>query len=370
MQFDSSSEHSPLSGLDEYLVHNYPHPVRVMWTTDAQAYERIWFSAVDDAGELLVVCGLAFYPNLGTAEAYAIVNHRGLHTTVRAHKRLGDNRMEMRVGPISFAVLDPYRQWRLTLDDNDFGIAFDIRWFDTKRAVFRNIGAGLIAGGKPFGGVAGYDAFGEQEGWVRVGNETVQLTRDHFNGGRDHHWGTRDGVGGPGRWSGWQHPLSGAFVQYPEWSLFSDHIMVNLGDPHRGSQTAQKRTHRLRFEHDTKLVLGGEVDVVMASGQTKTLTFERLGNQIAFLRCGMYGGPNGGTPDGNIWHGMSVGDGVVTGETYDANDPQVRARICGLDQHHMRFDCEGEVAYGLFEAYDTLCFTTATKGKPGLSVLA
>ena len=39
--FDASPEHSPMSGIDEFLVHNYPHPVRVMWTTDAQAYERI-----------------------------------------------------------------------------------------------------------------------------------------------------------------------------------------------------------------------------------------------------------------------------------------------------------------------------------------
>jgi hypothetical protein len=28
--FDAGAEHSPMSGIDEYLVHNYPHPVRVM----------------------------------------------------------------------------------------------------------------------------------------------------------------------------------------------------------------------------------------------------------------------------------------------------------------------------------------------------
>jgi hypothetical protein len=35
----------------------------------------------------------------------------------------------------------------------------------------------------------------------------------------------------------------------------------------------------------------------------------------------------------------------------------------------MRFECDGQVSYGLFEAYDTLCFETATAGKQGLSVL-
>jgi hypothetical protein len=367
--FDASSEHSPMSGIDEYLVHNYPHPVRVMWTTDAQAYERIWFSTQDDAGELLVVCGLAFYPNLGTAEAFAIVNHGGRHTTVRAHRRLGDDRTDMRVGPIAYEVVEPFRQWRLTLDENEYGISYDIRWLDTKRAVFRNLGAGAIAGGRPFGGVAGYDGFGEQEGWVQVDGRRFELSRAHYNGSRDHHWGTRDGVGGRGRWSGWQHVLSGAFVQFPDWSVWTDHLLRNLGDPKPGSSTLRRRTHRLRFEADTNLLVGGEVDMEYASGVLKSMTFERLGNQVAFLRCGMYGGPNGGTPDGDVWHGVYVGDNVVSGETYDANDPDVRARICGLDQHHMRFECEGEVSYGLFEAYDTLAHETAVNGKQGLSLL-
>ncbi len=37
--YPASREHAPLSGLDEFLIHNAPYPVRVMWTPDAQAYE-------------------------------------------------------------------------------------------------------------------------------------------------------------------------------------------------------------------------------------------------------------------------------------------------------------------------------------------
>jgi hypothetical protein len=288
---------------------------------------------------------------------------------VRAHRLLGDDRMDMRVGPLAFEVVAPFREWRLTLDENEYGISFDIRWHDTKRAVFRNLGAGVIAGGKPYGGTAGYDGFGRQTGWVQVGDERFDLTEQHFNGTRDHHWGTRDGVGGRGRWSGWQHVVSGPFVQYDDWCLWVDHLMRRLGDPKPGSDTLHRRKYRLRFEPDTNLLIGGVADIELNSGETKTMTFERLGNQVAFLRCGMYGGPNGGTPDGDIWHGQFVGDGVVSGETYDVTDPDVRARICGLDQHHMRFECDGDVSYGLFEAYDTLCHATAVKGRQGLSVL-
>ena len=103
--YPASPEHAPLSGLDEFLIHNAPYPVRVMWTPDAQAYERVWFTCQDKVGELLLVVGLAFYPNLGTAEAFAIVNVRGHHTTVRGHRTLGTDRMDMSSGP------SPSRWW-------------------------------------------------------------------------------------------------------------------------------------------------------------------------------------------------------------------------------------------------------------------
>jgi hypothetical protein len=39
--YEASIEHYPLSGPDEFMIHNHPHPLRVMWTSDLQAYERV-----------------------------------------------------------------------------------------------------------------------------------------------------------------------------------------------------------------------------------------------------------------------------------------------------------------------------------------
>ncbi len=397
--YPASGEHAPLSGLDEFLVHNAPYPVRVMWTPDAQAYERVWFTSQDSVGELLVVVGLAFYPNLGTAEAFAIVNDRGRHTTVRAHRKLGPDRMDMTLGPFSFEVVEPFRQWRLRLDaeavaaalgtgtgtastkDTDAQgglgrgaadrIGFDITWLDTKRPVFRQLGAGLIVGGRAMSPIAGYDGFGRQEGWVDVAGSRHELTSATFRGTRDHHWGTRDGVGGPGRFMGMQHPHSGEWVEFEDFGIWGDHVLYNLGDPRKRSATLRERRHRMRFEPDTHLLVAGEVDLVFADDSIKTMTFERLGHQIAFLRCGLYGGPNGGTPDGDLWHGMAVARGdetVVHVETFDVTDPAVRSRLAGQDQHHCRVECEGEVTYGLVEPYDTLCYDISKAGVLGFSL--
>ena len=59
--------------------------------------------------------------------------------------------------------------------------------------------------------------------------------------------------------------------------MWGDHILYNLGDERRGSDTLRGRRHRLRFEPDTHLLLSGEVDLVFATGEEKTMTFERLG---------------------------------------------------------------------------------------------
>ena len=231
--YPASKEHAPLSGLDEFLVHNSPYPVRVMWTPDAQAYERVWFTCQDKVGDLLVVIGLAFYPNLGTAEAFAIVNVRGRHTTVRAHQRLGTDRLEMRLGPFSFEVIEPFRRWRLRLDAASKGVGYDITWLDTKRPVFRQLGAGVIVGARALSPVAGYDGFGRQEGWVDVDGERFELATTTHLGTRDHHWGIRDGVGGPALYSGMQHPHSGEWVEFEDFGVWGDHVLYNIGDPRR-----------------------------------------------------------------------------------------------------------------------------------------
>ena len=171
---------------------------------------------------------------------------------------------------------------------------------------------------------------------------------------------------------GMQHPHSGEWVEFEDFGIWGDHVLYNLGDARKRSGTLARRVHRMRFEPDTHLLQSGEVDLVFADGSVKTMSFERLGNQIAFLRCGMYGGPNGGTPDGDLWHGMQVARGdevVVHGETFDVNDPEVRSRLAGQDQHHCRITCDGEVTYGLVEPYDTLCYEVAKAGVMGFSLL-
>jgi len=79
----------PLAGVDDYLIHQTPDPIRVMWSSDPRAYDRYWTVVHRSTGDLVLATGGSVYPNLDSAEAYAIVNYRGDHRSVRAFRPSG-----------------------------------------------------------------------------------------------------------------------------------------------------------------------------------------------------------------------------------------------------------------------------------------
>ena len=366
------AEQSPLAPLDDHLVHQTPDPVRVMWTSDARAYERYWVTTQDRVGDLLMVFGGGFYPNLDTADAYAIVNYKGRHTTVRGHRRLGSDRMDLSVGPIKPTILQGLRTWRYVLEDNPYGISFDIRWHDTKRQSFWYLGpagGGFQPDGRRQQATSGFEGFGVAEGWVRIGDERIEITPDKYHGTRDRHWGTRDGVGGPRHYLGERKREfgpegagGGQWVEFDDWSMWMGRVFYSFGDPRPNEGYVRTVDRKLKFEPDTLLFKEGVITNVLPSGESREFHFRRLGNQIAFLRCGMYDG----TPDKNIWKGEYVGELVIDGETYDVNRPEVRAKLIGNDVHHCRMTTsDGQEVSCIFEPHEPGAYEYCRDGRPG-----
>lgn len=366
----NETEHTPLSPMDEYMIHQTPQPLRVMYTSDARAYERYWFTAQDRTGDLFVVQGCGFYPNLDTADAFSIIVYQGQHTTVRAYRRLGDDRMDMQLGPINAEVITPFREWRLTLGANEQDVSYDLRWKDTKRAVFHHLGTGATYHGRIAGETSGYESFGYPEGWVNYKGRRFELSQATFNGSRDHHWGIRNGVGGPAHLQ--QTPpyaYGGQWVEFRDWSIWGPRVLYNLGDPRPGAGRIVRQVFRLRFHPESKVFTEGIVANTLASGDVKEVHYRRLNSQCAYLRCGNYGGPTGGTPDKDIWWGMDRGDLLVEGETYDVTNPAVQAKLAGLDDHHCLATCDGETAIGIFEPNEPTAYEFCARGVPGYSLL-
>lgn len=366
---DKYAEQYPLDPMDDHLIHQYPQPLRIMYTSDARAYERFWFTAQDHVGELFVVVGGGFYPNLDTAEAYAIVVHEGKHTTVRHFRRLGHDRMNLNFGPIRLEVIEGLRTWRLRLDENDWGIGFDMLWHDTKRQVFQSMPPAYVEG-RVLAETAGFEGFGYPEGHVSAGGKRFELSRERYMGSRDRHWGVRFGVGGPPHnpnVPAFAH--GGQWVEFRDWSIWGNRILYNFGDQRRGAGRILSQQRKLRFDPQSRVFVEGVVTNLLEDGRSVDVHYERMNCQTAYLRCGMYGGPTGGTPDKDIWQGMFVGDGVTEGETYDLTDRAVQAKLAGLNDHHCRVTCEGEVTYGIFEPIEPTAYEWCKAGAPGYSLL-
>ncbi len=364
------AEQFPLSPLDDFMIHQTPDPIRVMWTGDPRAYERYWMVTHDPAGEVLVACGGSFYPNLDRAEAYAIVNHRGAHTTVRGFRRLGADRANLRIGPIAPRIMQGMRWWRFALEPNEWGISFELDFRDTTRQMFREP-LSNSAGGSPPGRrndvTTGFESFGDVQGWVQVGDTRIEVPPGSV-GTRDRHWGVGRGVGGPAMSLGGRLHVGvsgNAFVAFPSWTLWGDRTFYRFGDPRPGMGRVAKPNRRLRFEPDTHVFLEGIVDYTLDTGEVKQVHYERVGYQTAYLRCGMYGG----TPEGGIHSGGYDGPDLVEGETYDVTDPFVRTRISGLDEHLCRCTCDGEVAMGIYQPIDPVAYQSCAAGKPGWAFL-
>jgi hypothetical protein len=364
------AEQFPLSPLDDYLIHQTPDPVRVMWTGDPRAYERYWMICHDPTGEVMVATGGSFYPNLDRAEAYAIVNLRGRHTTVRSFRALGVDRADLRVGPIAPVIVRGLREWRYVLEPNEWGISYDLTFRDTTRQVFReplSDSAHGVPPGRRNDVTAGFEGFGTVEGWVEVDGTRVDLGAGS-TGTRDRHWGTGRGVGGPAMSLGGRLHVGvsgNAFVPFADWTLWGDKVYYPFGDSRPGATRVAKPTRRLRFDPDTDIFAEGIVDYALGTGEVKQLHYERIGQQTAFLRCGMYGG----TPGGEIHQGGYDGPDMTEGETYDLSEASTRIGLRGLDEHLCHVTCDGETVLGVYQTIDPVAYEACKSGRPGWNFL-
>ena len=363
-------EQFPLSPLDDFFIHQTPDPVRVMWTGDPRAYERYWMVCHDPAGEVLVATGGSFYPNLDRAEAYAIVVSAGKHAGVRAYRPLGVDRADLRLGPINPQIVRGLREWRYVLEDNAYGVAFDLDFHDTTRQTFRDP-LSAVARGTPRGRrndvTTGFEGFGVVSGWVEIAGRRVEIP-EGSPGTRDRHWGTGRGVGGPAMALGDRIHVGtngNAFVAFADWTLWGDRTFYRFGDRRTGHGKVGKPSRWLRFEPDTHVFAEAVVQYPLSTGEKKTVHYTRIGQQTAYLRCGMYGG----TPDRDVHQGGYDGPPLVEGETYDVSDPFVRTRISGLDEHLCRVECDGETVTGVYQTIDPLAYENCVAGKPGWAFL-
>ncbi len=342
--------------LDEYPLHQAPLPVAWAASSDRNFYDRCYLNAHDRTGDIFVITGAGYYPNLGTKAAFVLVRRGDEQTVVRLGDAIDADRLNQRVGPYRIEVVEPLKRLRVVLEETE-GVAMDLTWegsFD----VLQEQPHIMRTGGRITLDAQRFAQVGTWTGSITVDGEEISVTPDRGVGTRDRSWGIRP-VGEPepaGRPA--DPPFEGMWWTYVPVRFDEFAIVLIMQEQPDGFRTLNDCTRiwkdgrveqlgwphvQVRYAPGTRTPTGASIDCTTPDRKAVRLEVESLLAVPLHVGAGY-----GGDPDWS--HGMWKGPGFAERATYDLTDPGIAGRFMfGVVDHVARVTCDGVEGWGLFE---------------------
>ncbi|MDN4162434.1 hypothetical protein [Nocardioides abyssi] len=319
--------------LDEYPLHQAPLPVTWPASSDRNFYDRCYFNAHDRTGDLFLITGLGYYPNLGTKDAFLLLARDGKQTALHLSDLCDDDRLNQHVGGYRLEVEEPLQRIHLTIEETE-GIAADLTW-EGSFPVLRELPHVLRSGARVTLDAQRFAQVGTWTGHVDVDGERIEVTPDRWVGTRDRSWGIRpvgeaEPAGAPA-----DPPFDGMWWTYVPMRFEEYAVVLILQEDPSGYRTLND-CHRVHADGRVEQLGWPRVQVHYASGSRKptgaTITCtsgrgEEVRLEVSSLLAAPLhvGGGYGGDPD---WtHGMWKGEKHVERLTYDMADEAVQGRF-------------------------------------------
>ena len=333
-----------LNALDDYPIHQTPLPLAYPATSDRNVYDRTWFNGYGKDGSWYFGFGMAIYPHRGILDAaFSTVTEGGLQHCFYGSRRAPAERTDMSVGPLRLEVIEPLRNARIILEDNDSGLACDLV-FCTRTAGIQEARQTLFQGTRAVMDATRFDQFGTWEGILHTPDGDIRVDPESSRGTKDRSWGVRavgepEGGGAPVTPKGiafmwaplfWEDHVSHAiFFDGPEGEalvregltapLYPNAEAVPAQGEARETRMATAR-HRIRYHKGTRLAEAVEIDLVPLEGELRSIT---LTPGLKFQMKGLgYGHPEWG-------QGMWKGELTTGHERFDPRqlDPLARENL-------------------------------------------
>ena len=299
-------------------------------------FDRFVFNLHPSGTEPSLVFGAGLYPHRDVADGFLVAMTATEQRNLRFSTLLSQRPPGM-IGPFAWEVVQPMREWRLTLADNASGVGFDLTW--TARAP---AWTGTVEVGNDGGDATSFDHLfqsGRYVGTLTVDGDTTDV--DGWWGQRDRSRGVRTMAGGQGLhlWVQAQLPtMSVGFLHVEDRQggrlLLEGAVMHEDGrlDPIAGVR------HDLQFDDGLDL-REGVLEVTTASGASYVLDCDASARG-GYLAGGGYGGHHG-THLGvdHVEHDRYPLDGSVSPGTLDS----------ALVDRATVFECEGTTGWGILE---------------------
>ncbi|MGI9125661.1 MAG: hypothetical protein ACR2JM_13065 [Mycobacterium sp.] len=358
-----------LGPLDEYPVQQVHQPIAWPGYSDRNFYDRSYFNAHDRTGDIFVISGIGYYPNLGVKDAFLLISRRGggkfggsgdTQTAVHLSDAIDQNRLNQHVNGYRVDVVDPLKTLRIVLDETE-GIACDLTWeglfgvVQEQRHVMRS-GTKVTLDAQRFA------QLGSWSGHLLIDGERIAVTPDTWIGTRDRSWGIRP-VGEPepaGRPA--DPPFEGMWWLYVPMAFEEFAIVVIIQEEPSGFRTVNDCTRiwrdgrveqlgwprvKIHYRSGTRIPTGAVIEATNLAGDPVRFDVESK-LPVPIHVGGGYGG------DSDWLHGVWKGAKFTERLTYDMTDPAIVARSgFGVIDHVGRAVCEEggrqSEGWGLFE---------------------
>jgi hypothetical protein len=351
-----------LTPQDDLLGHQTPRPFAVPGNSHENFTERYWYTGHPvDGSEVLLDCGLGYYPNKGVMDAFAGVTIGRQQFNFRASRRLGANPLQTHVGPLQLDIDTKTGKHRLVLAENSSGISMDVT-FEPVFPAGQEKQSYRERKGVVEEDLARVTQFGRWRGWIVANGKRWQLTPETWWGQRDRSWGLRSPMktdhdappvqthaGFFWTWSMLQFERSAIclFVKEREpgkpWYLSCTEFRRDAS----GAVSTREGTsvaHEIEWAHDPlgQTIASAELKIEFEHGAPRTVRMEGLPIRF-YLKGGLYGGYGG-------WnHGDDRGDYHEAHDVWDLDDAATRQKARTLSDHVLRLSSEGESGIGISE---------------------
>jgi hypothetical protein len=358
-----------LGPTDEFPIHQLPQPISWPGASDRNFYDRSYFNAHDRTGDIFLITGIGYYPNLGVKDAFVLVARRGggrfggsgdTQTAVHLSDGIDQDRLNQHVLGYRVEVSEPLHRLRIICEETE-GIAVDLTWnglFDAiqeQRHVLRS-GTRVTLDAQRFAQV------GSWSGTIAIDGEDITVDPNVWIGSRDRSWGIRP-IGEPEPAGRPAHPpFEGMWWLYVPMAFDDFAICLIIQEEPNGFRSLNDVTRvwrdgrveqlgwprvKIHYTSGTRIPTGATIDATAADGSPVRFDVESK-LPVPIHVGGGYGG------DSDWLHGMWKGDKFTERLTYDMTDPAIVGRAgFGVIDHVGRAVCteggKSSEGWGLFE---------------------
>ena len=332
-----------LIGLDEHPYHQITASFAGVAGSDPQWNDGHYICAADQGGTIALTSNLRLYSNNDVLDGFVCIRHDGKQHNIRLSRRLRPNMGDLSVGPLRLELVEPMREVRLVLEENEFGIALDLTCRGTS-VPYEDPAEVTRVDGRLVSERITYELAGKCAGWVQVGDTRCELDFSSASFFRNHSWGYQAGRGGPRLYTA---PALQARRRVPgvrQWVLFDlpDHSGFYFVDP---SGRAASGKGALMYPDRVVPVVGIDSDLDFYEGGRRLRSGRfRLTDadgaehdhevaDLGWVYC-QGGGYFGGFDDG-LGQGVYRGDYHVEGEVWDVSRP---TEVVDADGRSFEFD--------------------------------